>query len=564
MSGTDVEGGNPPGGNGRGRRRQRRRGPIPFPGQERPVVDDEGQLRGDDRSGRGPILGAPTLETLPGQPLVLPRDQHCISRKQIDSDAMKVMGRLLRHGYRAFLVGGGVRDLLLGKTPKDFDIGTDARPETVRSLFRNSRIIGRRFRINHVFFAGNKNFEVSTFRDIQQSDPDSESLLITSDNTWGDPETDALRRDLTINGLFYDLSTFSVIDYVGGVADLNAGIIRTIGDPYVRFEEDPVRMIRAIRHAARTGFTIEGRTFDAICDCKQLISTSAPARVFEELTRELRGGHALRSFALMIETGLLEHLIPPLHEALREYGTIGRERLNRVLARIDERARCGEEISPAHAFLAIFIGNLPSSMFPEFSEEGQESGKKGKWDRRLLALWSEPPDVFEQDNFAPTAEEEPQEPERFSPRGRRSRPRRSEIRSSDTQRFIDVVYRGIGVFRKDRERMEDLLLGRYQLFSLYSEGERDRAIFSRSRFPDWLELLMLASHSEATDRAIAFWDNSGPRPETALEESDPEAGPRRRRRRSRRKRGSGGGRDTEQSATDDGASSSADGEGEDG
>lgn len=539
MSGTEVEGGNPSRGNGRGRRRQKRRGSIPFPGQERPS-EDESSMRGDDRSGRGPILGAPTLDTLPGEPIVLPRDQHCISRKHIDPDAMKVMGRLLRHGYRAFLVGGGVRDLLLGKTPKDFDIGTDARPETVRSLFRNSRIIGRRFRINHVFFAGNKNFEVSTFRDIQQSDPESESLLITSDNTWGDPQTDALRRDLTINGLFYDLSSFSVIDYVGGVADLNAGIIRTIGDPYVRFEEDPVRMIRAIRHAARTGFTIEGRTFDAICDCKQLISMSAPARVFEELLRELRGGHALRSFALMIETGLLEHLIPPLHQSLREYGAIGRERLNRVLSRIDERVRSGEELSPAHVFLAIFIGNLPSTLFPETGEEGNESGKRNSWDPRLLALWSEPPDIFDGDAFAPSADEELPQPERRGPQGRRMRGRRGPVRSSETQRFIDVVFRGIGVFRKDRERMEDLLLGRYQLYSLYSEGDRDRSVYSRSRFPDWLTLLMLASHSEETDRAIAFWDNSGPVPEGPADDGSAEGG-RRRRRRPRRRRGSGNG-----------------------
>ena len=497
-------------------------------------------MRGEDRSGRGPILGAPTLDTLPGTPIVLPRDQHCISRKHIDPDAMKVMGRLLRHGYRAFLVGGGVRDLLLGKTPKDFDIGTDARPETVRSLFRNSRIIGRRFRINHVFFAGNKNFEVSTFRDIQQSDPESESLLITSDNTWGDPETDALRRDLTINGLFYDLSSFSVIDYVGGVADLNAGIIRTIGDPFVRFEEDPVRMIRAIRHAARTGFTIEGRTFDAICECKQLISMSAPARVFEELLRELRGGHALRSFALMIETGLLEHLIPPLHQSLHEYGAIGRERLNRVLARIDERARSGDELSPAHVFLAIFIGNLPSALFPEADEDASESSKRGAWDPRLLALWAEPPDVFDGDGFTPSADEDLPQPERRGPQGRRSRGRRGPVRSSETQRFIDVVFRGIGVFRKDRERMEDLLLGRYQLFSLYAEGDRDRSVYSRSRFPDWLTMLMLASHSEATDRAIAFWDNSGPIPESPAEEGVADGG-RRRRRRPRRRRGSGSG-----------------------
>ncbi|MEM6456949.1 MAG: hypothetical protein AAF772_17795, partial [Acidobacteriota bacterium] len=200
------------------------------------------------------------------EPRILPREAHPISRQDIDHDALKVMYRLDRQGYRAFLVGGSVRDLMLERAPKDFDVSTDARPEQIRKIFRNARIIGRRFRLAHILFKGNV-VEVATFRsppDPREQKGDGDDLLITSDNTFGTPATDAFRRDFTINALFYDIADFSVIDYVGGIRDLDDGIVRVIGDPDVRFQEDPVRMLRACEFAGRLDFTIDAVTQQGI------------------------------------------------------------------------------------------------------------------------------------------------------------------------------------------------------------------------------------------------------------------------------------------------------------
>ena len=189
--------------------------------------------------------------------------------------------RLRTAGYKGYLVGGSVRDLLLGRSPKDFDIGTDAHPQALRKLFRNCRMIGRRFRLAHILFANGKVVEVATFR--RNPDPPTEAggpeLLQTSDNTFGTPREDALRRDFTINGLFYDISDFSVLDYVGGLEDLEAGLIRTIGDPDIRFREDPVRMMRAVEFASRLGFAITPDAYEAILRHRKEIVKSAPPRV---------------------------------------------------------------------------------------------------------------------------------------------------------------------------------------------------------------------------------------------------------------------------------------------
>lgn len=251
------------------------------------------------------------------RPEVYTRDEHPISRKSIDPDALKILYRLMRHGHKAYLVGGGVRDLLLNRVPKDFDIATDATPRKIKELFRNSRIIGRRFKLIHVFFRGTKIIEVSTFRDV--SDPaeaeegeSGEGQLITRDNTYGTEVTDALRRDITINGLFYDAGTFSIIDYVGGMRDIRDGIVRIIGDPDVRFPEDPVRLMRVCRHAAKSGFKIETRCFDSLKRNADLIKSSAPMRVFEELKKDFGAGYALKTLRLMADTGVLMHLLPEL------------------------------------------------------------------------------------------------------------------------------------------------------------------------------------------------------------------------------------------------------------
>jgi poly(A) polymerase len=204
--------------------------------------------------------------------------------------------------------------------PKDFDIGTDAHPAALKKLFRNCRMIGRRFRLAHILFANGKVIEVATFR--RRPDPAAAggeaALLQTSDNTFGTPREDALRRDFTINGLFYDISDFSIIDYVGGLEDLEAGLIRTIGDPDVRFQEDPVRMMRAVEFASRLGFAITPDAYEAILRHRKEIVKSAPPRVTEELAQALRGGHALPTLLLMREVGLLDSLLPELAAVLRQ------------------------------------------------------------------------------------------------------------------------------------------------------------------------------------------------------------------------------------------------------
>jgi poly(A) polymerase len=231
-----------------------------------------------------------------------------------------VLYRLRGAGYKAYLVGGSVRDLLLSRVPKDFDIGTDAHPQVVRRLFRNCRLIGRRFRLAHILFANGKVIEVATFRRRPEPavDASGRELLQTSDNTFGTPREDALRRDFTINGLFYDISDFSVIDYVGGLDDLEAGLVRTIGDPDIRFQEDPVRMMRAVEFASRLGFAITPDGYEAILRHRKEIVKSAPPRVTEELAQALRGGHSLPTLLLMREVGLLDGLLPELATVLRE------------------------------------------------------------------------------------------------------------------------------------------------------------------------------------------------------------------------------------------------------
>ena len=226
----------------------------------------------------------------------------------IDPDALKVVRRLLTAGHEAYLVGGCVRDLYLGRRPKDFDIATSATPEVIRRLFRNSRIIGRRFKLAHVFF-GAKIIETATFRSAPLHSEDDP--LITHDNEWGSVEDDARRRDFTINGLFFDVETEKIVDFVDGMDDLDARLIRTIGDPATRFREDPVRMIRAVKFAARLGFNFEPATYAALLEVAPDIVKCSKARVLEEIYKLLRSGSARRTFELMLEVGLFEHVMGP-------------------------------------------------------------------------------------------------------------------------------------------------------------------------------------------------------------------------------------------------------------
>ncbi|MGE4053759.1 MAG: polynucleotide adenylyltransferase PcnB [Vicinamibacterales bacterium] len=275
------------------------------------------------------------------EPRIIPREEHTVSRRDIDPDALKVLYRLRQGDHVAYLVGGSVRDLLLGRRPKDFDIGTSAHPYQVKKLFRNCWIIGRRFRLAHVRF-GNKVIEVATFRRQVQpgeeivedgvpaapiADTDgvvvtpeesaaparSDAALLHRDNTFGTPEEDAFRRDFTINALFYDISNFSIIDYVHGLEDLRAGIVRSIGDPNERFREDPVRMQRAVALAARLGFTVDPPILAAIRKLRGEIAASSPARLIEEYYKILRGGSAEKTFRALVDAGLVEPISKELH-----------------------------------------------------------------------------------------------------------------------------------------------------------------------------------------------------------------------------------------------------------
>ncbi|MFO0552164.1 MAG: polynucleotide adenylyltransferase PcnB [Polyangiaceae bacterium] len=284
-----------------------------------------------------------------------PRFDVPLSEERIDPDVQKVVRRLVRHGYEAYLVGGCVRDLLLGRIPKDFDVATSARPEQVRELFRNSRVIGKRFRLVHVLFHGGKVIEVATFRrnpqELEADDPTDESanLLIRSDNVFGEAHEDALRRDFTINALFYDLESHQILDWVGGLADVQQRVVNTIGEPNLRFREDPVRILRALKFAGRLELGIAPDVYDAIVSCRGTLDLAARPRVAEEILRLMRGGGARRTIYLAWEVGVLELLLPELAALLYDsfdddFGGTAESpahRVFRLLEYIDRRTAAG-------------------------------------------------------------------------------------------------------------------------------------------------------------------------------------------------------------------------------
>lgn len=245
------------------------------------------------------------------QQKIYPVDEHQLNFEDIDSDALYVMQKLHDAGFIAYLVGGSVRDLLLKKHPKDFDISTSAQPEEIKKLFRNCILIGKRFRLAHIRF-GRKILEVSTFR---SGDTENEALIIR-DNKWGSPEEDVLRRDFTINGLFYDPQTQTIIDFVGGYPDIQRKYLQTIGQPFIRFKQDPVRMIRLLKFQARFGFEVDKDAKIALLECRHEITKSSPARVLEELLRMLESGSSEPFFRLLTENGLLQLMIPSLGNAM--------------------------------------------------------------------------------------------------------------------------------------------------------------------------------------------------------------------------------------------------------
>ncbi len=303
------------------------------------------------------------------EPRIVPRKEHRISRKQVSPNALRTLYRLHSRGFIAYLVGGCVRDLLLGRTPKDFDIGTNATPGQIKKLFHNCRLVGRRFRLAHLRFQ-DEIVEVSTFRrsadpsDVIEPDEANQGRrhvrhmkdangMVLADNIFGTPEEDALRRDFTINALAYNIADASIVDYCTGLIDLKERLIRSIGDPRVRFTEDPVRMLRAVRFAASHGFDIEASAWDSIRELCSTISRASPSRLYEEIQKLFLLGFGCPTFALLEKSGLLAALFPDLAGWGRERE--GRfEVLEKNLAGIDELVRGGQGASVALLFAALF------------------------------------------------------------------------------------------------------------------------------------------------------------------------------------------------------------------
>ena len=411
------------------------------------------------------------------EPLVVPRADHTISRRQIDPDALKVLYRLRTFDHVAYLVGGGVRDLLLNRRPKDFDIGTSAHPHQVKRIFRNCWIIGRRFRLAHVKF-GTKTIEVATFRrpvPPEEAMPDKAAEQpaagagrrppVHRDNTFGTAEEDAFRRDFTINALFYDIATFAVIDYVGGLEDLRNGVIRSIGDPHERFVEDPVRMLRAVSFAARLDFRLDAPVLEAIARHKAEIAAASPARMIEELYKILRSGVSARIYRDLLDLGLLVHIAPEI-----EHGAS--PALWKSLEALDAYRKRFED-APAGLTNAVLLGSLAAPV-------------------QTIDL---------------------------TPR-RKDDPKRGDG---------DVTLGQMPVARRDMERLRQLLALQAKLTNPRLPARQQRMVLHRGAFADaltWLEI-------HGADReALARWQALA----GGLVPADAE-GPGRRRRRRRSRRG---------------------------
>jgi poly(A) polymerase len=354
----------------------------------------------------------------PIEPTIIPRQEHSISRKWISPNAVRVLYRLKEQGYYAYLVGGGVRDLLLGREPKDFDIATDATPNEIKRLFRNCRLIGRRFRLAHIHFH-NEIIEVATFRSNLAEEPETpdvtkdqppvqgqtesgdqlevraveyaapapgdgmvplrprpprmlktEDGMILRDNVFGSPEQDALRRDFTVNALFYSIADFSVIDYVGGMQDLRNGLIRIIGDPVVRFTEDPVRMVRAVRFAALLGFEIEEHTARALYELKDRVALASPSRMYEEVLKLFLLGQGERTYQLLRKTGLFGVIFPSLNAWVdTESDGFPHTWIGKALEWVDACVQAGRQVQP-HILFSLVYGQY-------IQEKAGELGKAG-------------------------------------------------------------------------------------------------------------------------------------------------------------------------------------------
>lgn len=422
------------------------------------------------------------------EPVIVPRAEHPISRRDIDQDALKVLYRLHESGAVAYLVGGSVRDLLLSRRPKDFDIGTSAHPYQVKKLFRNCWIIGRRFRLAHVRF-GTKTIEVATFRRHVPAGTESESAFapeqaselrrdrpaetadagrdsdpqIRHDNTFGTPEEDAFRRDFTINALFYDIGTFSIIDYVGGLQDLKDGLIRCIGDPNERFQEDPVRMLRAIVMASRLNFRLDRPIVDAILTHRGLMATASPSRLIEEYYKILRSGYAEQTFRGLAEHRLLEPVTPEIQRGAKN------QALWDGLAALDGYRR-KFEVAPANLRNPILLGTLllPLGLMP-------------RQERRAFA-----PDLDDEDDAIGNVAEPVAAPKAL--------PAAASAKAGKFRRPPKEPILKIGMLpiaRGDTERLRQVLSLQSRIADLEMSPRAKRTLMHRSPFEDaltWFEI----------------------------------------------------------------------------
>jgi poly(A) polymerase len=438
------------------------------------------------------------------EPRIVPRAEHPISRKDIDPDALRVLYRLRQGDHIAYLVGGSVRDLWLGRRPKDFDVGTSAHPQQVKRLFRNCWIIGRRFRLAHVKF-GTKVIEVATFRrqvgpgeevvqdGVPAPDPSTAEgeRLVHHDNTFGTPEQDAFRRDFTVNALFYDIATFAIIDYVGGLDDLRDRLVRSIGDPNVRFVEDPVRMLRAVALAARLDFRIDRPILDAIATHRHAIATAAPPRMLEEYYKILRAGSAERTFRDLAGAGLLEPTSIELHQGADDP-------LWQSLARID-RYRSRFESTPETLTNAVLLGTLLVPLGIPVQAPAQRRG-----------------------------------------RGRGRGRERPSAEAAGAERAPSPRLGELPLARRDVEQLAQILALEPRLLDLDAPVRAQRSLLHRAAFRDaltWIEI-----HRNAPD-AVEHWQalavslaREAPL-DGKPEEDGAEGPPPRRRRRRRRRRG---------------------------
>jgi poly(A) polymerase len=473
------------------------------------------------------------------EPVIVPRAEHPISRRDIDADALKVLYRLHESGAVAYLVGGSVRDLLLSRRPKDFDIGTSAHPYQVKKLFRNCWIIGRRFRLAHVRF-GLKTIEVATFRrnvpagsesepaepeprqeDMPLLDPvaqgraDAQALLNNKqqphDNTFGTPEEDAFRRDFTINALFYDIGTYSIIDYVGGLQDLKDGLIRCIGDPNERFQEDPVRMLRAIVMASRLNFRLDRPIVDAIETHRGLMSTASPARMIEEYYKILRSGYAELTFRGLAEHRLLDPVTPEIQRGAKNAA------LWASLAALDAYRR-KFETAPASLRNPVLLGTLllPLGLMP-------------RQERRPFEPEEDETDEVDGNRVEPRS---PKLPGALVKGGKFRRPPKEPI----------LKIGMLPIARGDTERLRQLLSLQSRIADLEMSPRAKRALMHRGPFEDALTWFEIHGNSPAVlEHWKGFIEALGA--EAKHPPAEGEAAPAgaegvpRRRRRGRRRRG---------------------------